>query len=1114
MAAYLKTLLDRISLPLKAVIVGLLCGLTVWAVLDLIRANRLQAILTEQLTEHLQEEAAENRMLFDRYVKQHARIVGLLASHQPLIQTLQHMHTNEQESEVRHYHRERPPWFPPPSTWRGLIDPRHVLLRDHQGRIREIYNVRGGELPTAVYSDALLRSLSQNQAYLTRLDGQPCLLTSAPVADSQGRSWGQLTLIARLDDRFLTTLRYSPSETRPIMGLLDATKGHVLASNNPAWLAADTMLENLHPDYLVNSTPFFDYGASEMRLQLATFLPKDKVASINNAVVTLERRQHVVTAVTFIATFTILIFLLSRRINQLILRITQFAQETLGSKQVAPKWGDQLAFLDKRINLLMDEVAAARAGMRFRYEKEQKAKQLQVLEKVTIELGVGVLFLADEGEERVLNKQMSEFEAEYGKGWYSQEKSAAPVEVELKNARNEPRIFRVSYLSLFEPRDVIIARDVTERTRAQKILQESEERFRKITQSANDAIITIDVTGTIVSWNKAAMRIFGYSDTEALGSPLTRLIPAKDRKTHETGMDRFRAERRYRVTSETRELKGLHKNGHLFYLELSISNWTMEGTRYVTGILRDITQRKQAEEALRRERDFAESLIETAQTVVLVLDLEGRIVRFNRFLEQLCGYPLEEVRGRDWFSTFLSERHQEQSKELFTQSISDVPSHGTVNPIITRAGSVRYIQWYDKTLKDRHGDPVGLLAIGHDITQRKEQEAQLIQAQKLEVVGQLTDGIVHDFNNLLTIIMGNLRLLQEEANDEVYETIRELIEDALSAAYDGAEMGRRLLKFSRKQTVHPQPIDSNEFLNDSSRFIPRLLGEHITLRFIGTENIPMLFADSARLENAILNLIVNARDAMPEGGAITVEASRQHITSPDASEYAIFKPGTYIMISVSDTGIGMSADDTMRAIEPFYTTKEIGKGSGLGLSMVYDFSQQSGGGFRIRSKLGKGTSVSILLPEYDPNVHDDHEQAAPEALPRGSETILVVEDGVRLRKLAKRSLKSLGYQVREAENAAEALSMLSGDSTTDLLFSDIAMPGSMNGRGLATWALTNRPGLKILLTTGFDKDGSSKDLVNVGDIPLLEKPYTKEQLATKVRAVLDAERVVGSSAPC
>ena len=1110
MAAYLKTLYHRVSLPLKAVILGLLCGFTVWAVLDLIRVDRLQTILTKQLNEYLQEEAAENRMLFNRYVKQHARIVALLASHQPLIQRIRHIHGDEQEIEARHYYRERPPWFPPSSTWRGLIDPRHVLLRDQQGRIREIYHVRGGEVPTAVYSDALLTSLSQNQAYLTRLDGHPCLLASAQVADSQGRSWGQLTMIARLDDRFLTTFRYSPFESRPIMGLLDATKGRVLASNNPAWLAADTTLENLHPDYLVNSTPFFDYGASEVRLQLATFLPKDKASTISDAVVELERRQHVITAVAFIAAFTLLIFLLSRRINQLIFRITRFAQRTLGSKQAIPKWGDQLAYLDDRIDLLMDEVSAARADMYLQYEAKQKSKLLQVLEKVMTKLEMGVSFLADDGK-RLLNDQMREFEAKYGEEWYLGRKNGDPVQVELKNASSEPRIIQVSNLSLFEPEDVIIAQDITERAQAQKLLQESEERFRMITRSANDAIITIDLTGSIISWNDAATRTFGYSEAEALGSSLTRLIPAKDRKAHEAGIDRVRTDRRYRVTQETLILKGLHKNGSLIDIELSMSNWTIEGNRYVTGILRDITQRKQAEEALRRERDFAESLIETAQAVVLVLDLEGRILRFNRFMEQLCGYRLEEVRGKDWFSTLLPEHNRDEIRELFTQSISDVPVHGNVNPIVTRTGSVRYIEWYDKTLKDRHGDPVGLLAIGHDITERKEQEAQLVQAHKLEVVGQLTDGIVHDFNNLLTVIMGNLRLLQEEANDEVYESIRELIEDALSAAYDGAEMGRRLLKFSRKQIVQPKPIDSNELLNGLSRFMPRLLGEHITFRVIGTENIPLLFADPARLENAILNLIVNARDAMPEGGTITLEVSRQYIPSPDASEYAISKPGTYIVITVSDTGIGMSADATAQAVEPFYTTKEVGKGSGLGLSMVYDFTQQSGGGFTIMSELGKGTSASILLPEYDPTVHDDYDQKVIEALPRGSETILVVEDGVRLRKLAKRSLESLGYQVREAKHAAEAVSILSGDYTTDLLFSDIVMPGSMNGRGLASWVLANRPQVKVLLTSGFDKNGSNKHLMSVGNIPFLEKPYTKVQLARKVRAVLDAKQVLGTS---
>ena len=972
----MKNLFEDISLPLKAVIVGLLCGLIIWGALDFIRTRMLQGILTEQLTENLHEEAARNRILFDRYVKQHTRIAKLLASRQPLIQWIRQRENNEQAPGQHHYRNERPPWFPSISMWRGLIDPRHVLLRDKQGRFLEIYHIHDDELPVAVFTDRLLATLSQDQAYLTRLEGYPYLLASSPVEDSLGQLWGELVLISHLDDQFLKKLDFSASRRGAILALLEGGEGRVLASNNTAQLPVGMELQNLEHDYLVTGKPFFDYGASDLRLRLATFLPKVQVAALNERVLMLERRHNIAAAIIFITTFTLLIFLLSKRINQLILRISAFAQQTLASKQVLPKWGDQLTYLDARISLLMEEILAARDGMRLHYEAQQKAKQLSVLEAVTKDLGVGILFLGKQGKERILNQQMSEFEAEYGKEWYSVDEIGQRGEVVLKKGQHEPRIVRVSYLSLFEPNDVVLASDVTERMRAQKILQESAERFRNITESANDAIISVDFTEHIISWNKAASRIFGYSLSEVLGRPLGQLIPPQFRQAHAAKINQVRTTPSSGVTQKTLELAGLRKDGTSFPLELSVSTWTVEGVRYFTGIIRDITQ-------------------------------------------------------------------------------------------------------------------------------RKEQEAQLLQAQKLEVIGQLTDGIVHDFNNLLTIILGNLHFLQEEVGHDVDDETREFIDDALSAARDGAELGQRLLAFSRKQTLQPIRIDINQLLDGLTRLLPRILGENIKLRINRFKDISVVFADRARIENALLNLAINARDAMPEGGTLTIETARQRIASHEAGEYSVSAPGTYILITVSDTGIGISSEDVARVIEPFYTTKAPGQGSGLGLSMVYDFTKQSGGGLKITSEPGKGTSVSILLPETAPTVEVDGEQESPGDLPLGYETILVVEDGARVRKLAGRNLTNLGYHVLEAENAVEAIKILSSESAVDLLFSDIFMPGPMNGRELADWTLANRPGLKVLLTTGFEQEVKGERQVNTDGLPLLKKPYTKEGLAQAVRTALD-----------
>ncbi len=654
-------------------------------------------------------------------------------------------------------------------------------------------------------------------------------------------------------------------------------------------------------------------------------------------------------------------------------------------------------------------------------------------------------------------------------------------------------------------------------------------------------------------------------------------------------------------------------------------------------LVHDITKRKRSEEELRCERDFAESLIVTAQAIVLVLDPEGRIVRFNPFMEQISGYRLEEVQGEDWFTTFLPERDWSRIKEVFSRAVSDIQTRGNINSIITRDGQTRYISWNDKTLKNTDGNTVGLLSIGHDITdsrraeaalrdreqqlglilastaegifgmdlerkctfanrscvellgyedekellrqdmhalihhtrsdgrphpkeeclmyqacqqnkvvylddevlwradggsfpaegrsypmirdgqivgtvvsftditERKEKEAQLLQAQKMKVVGQLTGGIAHDFNNLLTVILGNLELLADEIASHADASINELIDDAFSAARDGAELTHRLLAFSRKQTLQVKRVDINELFSNIRRLLQRTLREDIELIINRAKDVPPVLVDPGQFENALLNLVLNARDAMPGGGTLIIETTRKCIGPDEAATDPELAPGNYVLIAVSDSGIGMSAENAARAIEPFFTTKGHGGGSGLGLSMVYGFTKQSGGGLLLRSVLGEGTTVSVLVPEAASAVEKDQAEPTPLNLPDGSETILLVEDELRVRKLAKRALLKLGYRVLEAEDAAGAMKTLEDGVAVDLLFSDIVMPGNMNGRMLARWVLQRRRGLKALLTTGFSEEEAGECSVANGEVHLLKKPYTKEELATAVRAVLDAE---------
>jgi PAS domain S-box-containing protein len=1072
-------------------------------VLDLVTIQALQRMLTKQLTARLYEEAAHDRTLFDQHIKQQARAAKLLAMNQRLVLWLEDINKNEQRTEIRYFPKMRPPWFPPISAWRGIISPRYVMLSDSQGRLQEVYLLRDQTLPAGFFIDRLLVVRSQNQGYLTLLNGKPYLLASAAISDAQGEIQGMLTLITLLDNQFLTKLNYATIQNGAILALLVGTNKTVVASSAPTRVSAGLLLNSLLDDYLTTGEEFFDYGASDLRLQLTTLMPKTRLVEINESVLALARKEHIIAAAVFVVVFTIIVIYLSRRIDGLIRIVDAFSQNALGSKQALPKGGDQLIHLEKRISLLTEEILAARKSMHLRSEMRHKAKQLRALDAVTRELEVGVLLFYGEGKEQALNQRASEFEKEYGEKWDSVRRIGSRGEVKLQDRKHRHHILRVSRLTLFEVDDVLLVQDVTEQRQAVKIVQESEERFRNITQAASDAITSIDTRGEVISWNRAATKMFGYSDSEMLGQPLTKLMPPRYRAAHRAGLARILCGEKPYVTENTLEMEGLPKNGTCFPIELSLSTWKMQGAQYFTGIIRDITDRKRSEKVLLRERDFAESLIETAQVIILVLDPEGRIVRFNNFMERLSGYRLEEVRGKDWFATFLPRRDRLRIKEVFSKAMSNAPTKGNINRIVTRDGHERDIEWWDRTLKDGDDHTVGLIVIGQDITERKEKEAQLLQAQKMEAVGQLTGSIAHDFNNLLTIILGNLGLLAKQTGETGDPDIREYVADALSAAREGADLTHRLLALSRKQFLEPRNININKIVDNHVRLLRRLLGERIKLSVNMHEEAAMVCVDTAQIESTLLNLAINARDAMPEGGTLTVDVTRQHIEA-DNTTFLDLTPGSYVMITVTDSGIGMSAETLSHVVEPFFTTKQVGKGTGLGLSMAYSFTKRSGGGLRINSTLGKGTTVSVVLPETGPTNEVAVMEEGVTGLPGGSETILLVEDEPRVRKLVKRRMQELGYQIVEAENATAAKAFLAAGTPVNLLFSDIIMPDGISGIELANWTMSNRPAVRILLTTAANHQVNGEEQRDQnGNFPLLRKPYDDKTLAQTIRVLLD-----------
>jgi PAS domain S-box-containing protein len=405
-------------------------------------------------------------------------------------------------------------------------------------------------------------------------------------------------------------------------------------------------------------------------------------------------------------------------------------------------------------------------------------------------------------------------------------------------------------------------------------------------------------------------------------------------------------------------------------------------------------------------------------------------------------------------------------------------------------------------LRDEAGEPFRVLGSTTDVTELRGLEQTLRHSQKLEAVGQLTGGIAHDFNNLLTIIVGSAEALADiHANAP---KARELAEATLQAAERGAILTNRLLSFARRQALVPQQLHPGQLLTGLEGLIRRTIDADIEIAIGVADDVLPIEADPGQLENAILNLVINARDAMPDGGRLIVDASNVTLAPDDLPHYEGMTPGRYVMITVSDTGCGMPRETAERVFEPFFTTKEVGKGSGLGLSMVWGFVRQSNGHAQISSEPGKGTTVKLYFPAETKLETQARTQKKPVGLVGGTECILVVEDDDLVRENVVAQLGSLGFRVRQAASAADALTVMDGDKTIDLLFTDVVMPGGMNGKQLADAALLRQPDLRVLFTSGYTEDAIMHQGRLDPGVNLLSKPYRRADLVAKVRHVLDA----------
>jgi len=647
--------------------------------------------------------------------------------------------------------------------------------------------------------------------------------------------------------------------------------------------------------------------------------------------------------------------------------------------------------------------------------------------------------------------------------------------------------------------------EVTKQKRAEEALRESEQKLRAVLGATGDAIIATDETGVMETVNPSALRLFGYDERELLGRNVAMLMPEPYRSAHDGYIRDYLRTGHSTVMGVGREAEALRRDGTAFPVELSLREAAREGPRLFVGTVRDITERKRAEARQRQlmediersEREAQQgqalfrSILEGAPEGIVLTDTRRTIVVANAAITRMFGYEASELAGSPLSRLYVDE------------PLETGPCSASAEPRVIRcrrkSGDAFPAQIIMAPYRDEQRT-LGAIGMIRDVTLELRREEELREAQRLDALGQLTGGIAHDFNNLLTVISGNLHLLGAKLPDD---RLARHLRECERAIGMGARLNQRLMTFARQRRLAPCATNLNEQTTDMLQLLRRTIGENITIRTTLASDLWPTLADPSEIENAILNLAINARDAMPDGGCLSIETANLTVARAGEPGREDLAPGDYVRLRVGDTGAGMAPDVAARAFEPFFTTKEQGKGTGLGLASIYGFVKQSGGHVTIETAPGRGTSVTIYLLKLEGGqaAFAPPEPAAPIA--RGGRSILVVEDNPEVRRLALERLETLGYQVQEAEDARSALAVLESGATVDLVFADIMMPGGVSGLELAREVARRWPSKQVLLTSGFAGPGGKTESLG---FPLLRKPYSQGELARSIQAALATPR--------
>ena len=635
-------------------------------------------------------------------------------------------------------------------------------------------------------------------------------------------------------------------------------------------------------------------------------------------------------------------------------------------------------------------------------------------------------------------------------------------------------------------------------------MEKSSKYGRLLLDSTNNGIFGVDRNGNTTFANNYMLRRTGWSENDLIGKEIHQIVHhSKDDgspyqphdcpihwvlnkgETHHVLDDIFWC-----------------KDGSFFQVEYTVTPMIEDETlQGAVVVFKDITDRMKTESGLRESEERLQAIINNTTAVITLKSPDGRYMLVNKRFEEIFNISSYDILGLSDFDIFPPT----QAAVFKSNDIAALESDSQqefIEEIMQDDGLHTYLS-VKFTLSKNDGTPYAICNVATDITERKRTEDTLRRAQKMEAIGQLTGGIAHDFNNLLGIIVGNLDLLKDELEDG---PAKQHTKSALKAALRGSDLTRRLLAFSRKSTPETRPLCVNQVITDMQNLIEKSLTASIRVKVTLGDSLWFTDINQGELEDAIINLAVNARDAMPNGGELTIETSNRLLDDVYAKSHAGAEAGSYVLISVHDTGSGIGKDVIEKVLDPFFTTKPGSKGSGLGLSMVYGFVKRVRGYINISSELGEGTTVEIFLPRSDKNSCTEEPGTNTEIVQQGGyETILVVDDEPELALIAESTLSRYGYSVLNASTASEAIKILDSHPEVDLLFSDVVMPGGMDGFALAKYAKQKYPKIKTLLASGFTHKTNEQQDGEAGQ-SLLRKPYRKTELIIHVRKTLDSDK--------